>query len=98
MPFREGGQGPLEVLDDEVRVDEVERSVGERQRAAQVGDRELVERLVHPSADLVEVDADEPVDPVAEPRQASRPAGAGHEHVGALAESQPEQIGLDLDV
>ena len=89
---------PLEVLDDEVRVDEVEGPVGEGQRAAQVGDGELVERLVHPPARFVEVDADQPVDPVAKAGQAGRPAAAGLEHARARAESLPEQTGLNLGV
>ena len=61
---------PLQVLHDEVRVDEVEGAVVKREQAAQVGDGGLVERLVHASARLVEVDTHEPVDAVAEPGQA----------------------------
>jgi hypothetical protein len=86
------------MLDDEVGVDDVERLVGERQRAAQVGDDEFVHELVRPPARLVEVDPHEPLDPVAVGAQAARAPAAGLEHGRARTDRLVQQVGLDLRV
>jgi hypothetical protein len=68
------------VLDDEVRVHEVERAVGKRQWPAEVRRHELVECLVRAPRFGVKVDSDQPGDAPAMLAKPRRAAAAGLEH------------------
>ena len=95
---RYAGRRPLQVLDDEVRVDQVEAAVRERERPAQIGGQELVNLRIRAPAGLVEVDPDQPVDPVAVRAEAGPAAAARLEHARARAERLQKQVGLDVGV
>jgi hypothetical protein len=86
------------MLDHEVGIDEIEGSVLKRERLAEVGDHEAVERAVLATSISVKVDADQLGDASAEGGQPCPSPAARVEHAGIRTERGFEKPDLNLDV
>ena len=86
------------MLDDEVRVDEIEAVVVEGQRVVEIGGKELVQVRVRAACLLVGVDAHQPLDAVAVVAKPRRPATTRVEDHGPGPECVVEQASLDQRV
>jgi hypothetical protein len=91
-------RGRVQVLEDEVCVHEIERSVVEGQPCAQVGGDEAIECSVLAPRVRVHVHADEERDSVAIRRQSRRAAAAGLEHARVSHQRVGEKARLDFRV
>jgi hypothetical protein len=87
-----------QVLEDEVRVDEIERGGVERQPVAEVGGDEAIECGILAPRVRVDVHADEERDSVAIRGQSRRAAAAGLEHARVSHHRDGEKACLDLRV
>jgi len=83
------------VLDDEVRVDEVEAAVVERQATLEVGRYEVIEVRVLATCGLVAVEPDQPHDAVAIEPQPRRATAARVEDDGTRPERVVQEPPLD---
>ena len=95
--LRESAVGALEMLDDEVRVDEVEARLLERELFGVCND-ELVEERVLTACGLVRIRTDEPVDAIAEEAKPRRATATDVERGRAGLERLVEQAPLGRDV